>query len=63
MTVRLVRRFCQITNQRLCSIETLDETAVVFIRVHAAGRTGEEAGGRGHHPVHPGEAFQEDGEP
>lgn len=37
--------------------------SVLSIRLHAAGRTRQEAGGRGHHPLHPGEAFQEIGEP
>lgn len=32
-------------------------------RVYAAGRTCEKTWRRGHHPVHPGEALQTDGEP
>ena len=52
-----------VTKRPLCSTEASDKAAVFFIRVHAAGRTCEEAGGGGHHPVHPGEALQEDGEP
>lgn len=36
---------------------------LLLLRVHAAGRAGEEAGGGGRHPVHAAEALQEDGEP
>lgn len=32
-------------------------------RLHAAGRPGEEAGGGGRHPVHPGQELQEDRQP
>lgn len=41
----------------------LDKASVFSIRLHAAGRTREEARGGGRHPVHPGEALQENGEP